>query len=172
MQAFQLKPHDANVLLAMGVLSFLDRNYLQAQKYFEAAIKENPSDHTLWNKYGAALANNLEIPEAIDAYAQALELRPNYVRTLSNIGLGFNNVRRFNEAVPFFLNALQLNPKAVHLWDNVKRSFMNTNRFDLLEKCNRRDPNLFRDEFVLMDPKNLPKPSLEKLYENPLLNNA
>jgi len=33
---------------------------VSAKGYFEDAIKENPTDHSLWNKYGAALANNLD----------------------------------------------------------------------------------------------------------------
>lgn len=114
----------------------------------------------------------MDMSAGISAYEQALELRPNYVRTLTNVGLGFNNIRRFDEAVPYFLNALQFNPKATHIWDYVRRSFMNMNRFDLLERCNLRDPNAFRQDFKLMDPKNLPQPSMEKLYNNPLLNGA
>jgi hypothetical protein len=35
---------------------------------FGQAIKENPTDHSLWNKYGAALSNGLQTKEAIVAY--------------------------------------------------------------------------------------------------------
>ena len=56
------------MLLALGVLSFIRRNFEHAKSYFELAIKENPTDHSLWNKYGAALANSLEFEPAIDAY--------------------------------------------------------------------------------------------------------
>lgn len=48
------------MLLALGILSYIQRNYEVAANYFELAIKENPTDHTLWNKLGAALANNLD----------------------------------------------------------------------------------------------------------------
>lgn len=84
-------------------------------------------------------------------------MRPNYVRTLANIGLGYNNIASFKEAAPYFLNALLLNPEAHHIWDYVRRSFFNMNRFDLVEKINLRDPNAFRDEFQLIDLNNLPK---------------
>lgn len=151
-QAYHLKPKDTSVLLALGVLSFIQRNFNAAKSYFELAIKENPTDHSLWNKYGAALANSLSTQQAIDAYLQALELRPNYVRTLANVGLGYNNVSRYSEAVPFFLNALLINPKADHIWEYLRRSLVNMNRFDLLEKCGKRDPNLFRTEYTLCDP--------------------
>ena len=53
-----MKPKDTHVALALGVLSFIERNFGEAAKFFEDGIRENPTDHTLWNKYGAAMANN------------------------------------------------------------------------------------------------------------------
>lgn len=63
-----IKNNDPNVFLALGVLSFIQRNYKLATNYFETAIKLNPTDHTLWNKYGAALANSLETERGIQMY--------------------------------------------------------------------------------------------------------
>jgi hypothetical protein len=41
------------------------------------------------------------------------------------------------------------------------------NRMDLLDKVNSKDPNLFRSEFPgLIDPSRMPKPSMDRLYEN------
>jgi len=64
LQAHELKPKDSNVALALGVLSFIQRNFKEAARFFEDGIRENPTDHTLWNKYGAACANDLNIQKA------------------------------------------------------------------------------------------------------------
>ena len=56
--ASALKPLDTHVLTALGVLQFIRRDFDKAAVYFERAIKENPIDHSVWNKYGAALANS------------------------------------------------------------------------------------------------------------------
>jgi Flp pilus assembly protein TadD len=56
------------VALALGVLSFIQRNFPEAAHFFEAGIRENPTDHTLWNKYGAAMANSQNIPAALKIY--------------------------------------------------------------------------------------------------------
>ena len=71
----------------------------------------------VWNKYGAALANNMKTDEAMGAYKQALDLRPNYVRTLVNIGLAHNNKFDYLEGAQYFLTALCLNPQAKHIWN-------------------------------------------------------
>lgn len=148
--AFAQNPRDSNLCLAMGVLCFIQRNFAEAVVHFQNGIRENPTDHTLWNKYGAALANNLHVDKAIEVYKQALDLRPNYVRTIANIGLAHRNQARFPESVPFFLNALLLNPQATHIWRYVRSSFLQMNRLDLVEKINFKDPNQFRDEFPLI----------------------
>lgn len=86
--------------LALGILSFLIKDFPGAARFFEDGIRANPTDHTLWNKYGAAMANSKEIDAAIKIYNQALELRPNYVRTMANIGLAHRSEGRFAESIP------------------------------------------------------------------------
>ena len=116
------------------------------------------------------MANNLDTAKAISAYEQAMEIRPNYVRTFVNMGIAQNNAKEFNNAATCFLNALILNPKASHIWNYLRTSFVQLNNIELLEKMQDRNPDAFRDHFQLIDPKTLPKPSLQKLYDNPLLN--
>ena len=146
-EAHRLKPKDTHVALALGVLSFIQRNFADAARFFEDGIRENPTDHTLWNKYGAAMANNLDIQSALKIYHQALDLRPNYVRTLANIGLAHRSIGQYNESMPYFLNALLLNPQAIHIWGYIRSSCLQMNRLDLLEMVNAKDPNGFRGEF-------------------------
>ena len=59
MEAAALKPADTQVLNALGVIQFIRRDFAKAKEFFKTAIKENPMDHTLWNKYGAAMANSM-----------------------------------------------------------------------------------------------------------------
>ena len=55
-------------MLALGILCFIQRNFKKAGTYFEMAIRENPTDHSMWNKLGAALANSIDFKKAIQAY--------------------------------------------------------------------------------------------------------
>ena len=151
-EASAMKPSDTHVLTALGVLQFIRRDFSKAAIYFERAIKENPIDHSVWNKYGAALANSNKTDEARRAYQQALDLRPNYVRTLVNIGLAHNNQAEYLKGVECFLNALVLNPKAQHIWSYVRQACLQADRFDLLEKIEDKNPNGFGPEFNLINP--------------------
>eukprot|EP00347_Sterkiella_histriomuscorum_P009094 403342540 len=170
-KAYQLNSKDSNLCLAMGVLAFIRRQFQEAITHFQNGIRENPTDHTLWNKYGAALANNTDIDQAIQVYQTALDLRPNYVRTLANIGLAMRNRFKFEESVPYFLNALVLNPQAEQVWRYLRSSFLQMNRPDLVEKANFKDANLYRDQYTLIQPGTLPKPNLERVYNHEIWNN-
>lgn len=164
--ALEQKPGDAQVLLALGVLQFIERDYIKAAVFFEQAIREDPTNHSLWNKYGAALAQNLKTTESVEAYQQALDLRPNYVRTIVNLGLAHNNVADFKSAANCLINALILNPHLTHVRTYLQTAFIQMKRYDLVEKLKLNDLQLFKDEFMLIDPNNLQKPSLDKLYAN------
>jgi len=50
------------------------------------------------------------------------------------------------------MNALVLNPNIRHVWTYLRTSILQMNRMDLLEKCEKRDLSLFKDEFMLIDP--------------------
>ena len=88
--------------------------------------------------------------EALLAYKQALDLRPNYVRTLVNIGLAYNNKVEYLEAAQHFLYALCLNPRAEHIWSYFRQSCLQADRFDLLDRIDAKDVNLFAKDLKLL----------------------
>lgn len=64
------------------------------------------------------------------------------------------------------MNALVINPKATHIWSYVRQAALQADRMDLLEKIDSKDPKLFINDFKLCCPENLPKPSMDNLYNN------
>ena len=131
------------------------------------------------------MANNFEADEAINAYKQALEIKPNLVRTWANLGIAHsNNVSgpsccsyrlvaslqaKYREAINFYLSALTLNPNADHIWEYLHTSCVCMNRFDLVTLARNKDPELFRKEFNFLRKNQLPKPTFDNLYEHKLM---
>lgn len=119
-QAAQLMPSgeqmDPDVQVGLGVLFYANEEYDKAVDCFEAALASTEAGvvnsrenlHLLWNRLGATLANSGRSEEAIQAYAKALELRPNFVRARYNLGVSCINIGVLPEAAGHLLGALSM----------------------------------------------------------------
>ena len=59
-------------------------------------MRLRPDDYSLWNKLGATQANAMSCAQAVPCYIKALELKPQYVRALSNLGISYGNMANYN----------------------------------------------------------------------------
>jgi len=130
---------DAELLVALGVLQHLARQYSPAIASFEAALKLRPGDYSLWNKMGATLANNARSGEAVHAYQRALDLKPNYMRAWTNMGIALANTGDYDKSARFYVRALQLNPSASHVWGYLRTSLVCAGRMELLGMLDEQD---------------------------------
>lgn len=119
-RAAQLSPSgesmDPDVQVGLGVLFYANEEYDKAVDCFEAALASTEAGvvnsqqnlHLLWNRLGATLANSGRSEEAIQAYAKALEIRPNFVRARYNLGVSCINIGVLPEAAGHLLGALAM----------------------------------------------------------------
>ena len=99
------------------------------------------------SQLGATQANGGKCQDAIRAYSKALQLKPNYVRALSNLGISFANQDKHKEACQSYLASLKLNSAADTVWDHLTMSLMHLNRSDLVELCKHKDVSYFKNHF-------------------------
>lgn len=147
-RAAQLRPGDPDpdVHIVLGVLYNLNFEYEKAEFCFREALKKRPDDYQLWNKYGATQANARKNEEAAESYIRALEKKPEYTRSRSNLGLAYMSLRDFELAAQCFLGALSIS-NSPHLWRSLNTVFALMRRPDLVELARHKDIELFRDEF-------------------------
>jgi len=163
---------DPEVQIGLGVLLNISEEYDKAVDCFQAALSTRPDDYLLWNKLGATLANSQEPTKAIDAYFRALELNPTYIRARYNLAISSINLGQYQEATEHLLSALALqlqereaslpagiggslhlphevsNVSSSHVWDTLRMTLYMLDRPDLVEKCDVKDLNAFRNEFT------------------------
>ncbi|CAI2168985.1 11802_t:CDS:2 [Funneliformis geosporum] len=162
---------DPDVQVGLGILYNVSEEYNKAVDCFQTALSLRPNDYLLWNKLGATLANALESEKAVNAYFNALEINPLYVRARYNLAMSFINMKEYREAAEHLLAALALqtgeanaitsdelnNDSSFHsvtrgvmssnIWATLKVCCGFLNRPDLENKCDIKDLSAFKQEF-------------------------
>nr|POF03186.1 peroxisome biogenesis protein 5 [Quercus suber] len=127
------------VLLALGVSHTNELEQAAALKYLYGWLRHHP-------KYGT-----LAPPELSDSlyYADALDLKPNYVRAWANMGISYANQGMYEDSIRYYVRALAMNPKADNAWQYLRISLSCASRDDMLEACDSRNLDVLQKEFPL-----------------------
>ncbi|MGH9777631.1 MAG: tetratricopeptide repeat protein, partial [Candidatus Acidiferrales bacterium] len=110
-KALQLDPKlaAAHTARAMALL-YNDRDWLEAEKEFEAALGINPSDADNYNFYALELAMRGRTSDALQKIKQAQELDPLSLRISYVVGALYNVAGRYDEAIAQCRRTLELDP--------------------------------------------------------------
>ncbi|CAG8446072.1 9893_t:CDS:2, partial [Funneliformis caledonium] len=162
---------DPDVQVGLGILYNVSEEYNKAVDCFQTALSLRPNDYLLWNKLGATLANARESEKAVNAYFNALEINPLYVRARYNLAISFINMKEYREAAEHLLAALALQTgetnaitsdelnkdssfhsvaggvMSSNIWATLKACCKFLDRPDLENKCDIRDLSAFKQEF-------------------------
>ncbi|KAF9915224.1 hypothetical protein BX616_006630 [Lobosporangium transversale] len=165
---------DPDVQIALGILFNVSEEYEKAVDCFRAALNLRPDDYMLWNKYGATLANSHNTSSAIEAYFNALNINPSYIRARYNLAIACINLGQHREAAEHLLSALSLQNAgdaarglmvgaastagsqsdggiggmSQNVWETLKMTMYMLGRADLAHRCETtRDLDAFRNEF-------------------------
>jgi tetratricopeptide (TPR) repeat protein len=112
--ALQDDPDNSEALYGLGSVYLQQKKTAEARATFERVIKLPPRyPGTLpnaWNNLGLLSAREGRTDEAIQDFQQALQLDPDHLIALQNLGNAFRQAKRPNDAKATLERALQLNP--------------------------------------------------------------
>ncbi|TYG55643.1 hypothetical protein ES288_D08G000500v1 [Gossypium darwinii] len=94
---------------------------------------------------GATQANSVQSADAILAYQQALDLKPNYVRAWANMGISYTKQGMYEESIRYYVRALAMNPKADNAWQYLRTSLSCVSRNNMVEACDSRNLELLQE---------------------------
>ncbi len=85
--AAKAKPKDVNLLVTLGDTFFDMKRYADAEKWYQAALKEAPGNPTVWMDLGNSyyLRSPKELEKAIAAYRSALKIDAGHEKSLQNL---------------------------------------------------------------------------------------
>ena len=91
-----------------------------------------------FNNLGYALQTLGDSCESIDAFKQAIQLRPNYANALNNLGTAYRKLGYLEEARDSFQKAIQADPAIAEAHVNLGIAFTDICELDLASLCYQR----------------------------------
>ena len=118
LQALSIDANNPDVLRFLGIIYAQRKDYTQALKYLEAAIKVNPQNGIAHSNLGNVLFELGQFEKALNAYDHAIKLAPTYAEAWSNKGNALYELQRYEEALGHHDRAIALNPSYAEAWSN------------------------------------------------------
>jgi tetratricopeptide (TPR) repeat protein len=110
----------AVTLCALGILSWREcRMYGDVETFYRTILDRNPAAWMAQDNLGVVLARTGRLPEAIDHYQKALQLKPDYPETYNNLGNVLAKTGRLPEAIAYYEQAIRLRPASAALLSNL-----------------------------------------------------
>lgn len=115
-------------LLGMG-------NVVEALRYLNKAIRENPDNEMAWNNRGIALSRLGLEDAALKSYEKAIEANPDYEVAWNNKGNVLARLGRYEEALDAYERAIELNPDYKDAWINKGYVLIKLDRYRDAKEC-------------------------------------
>lgn len=99
--ALNIDSSNYRVQTALGTIETNRRNYSEAEKAFQKALKDNPNDATAFHQYGYLLHRMGRSEEGLEMIYKALELDPYSEIINRNVVYRLDNLGRYEDALKF-----------------------------------------------------------------------
>src|SRR5215203_115814 len=115
----------------IGLASFYLKQYREAADAYRQSIKLDPFNSAdAYYALGLVYRDWGKADEEIQAYKQAIRLRPDYVVAYERLGSRYLRSKKFNEAVEIFRQLATLKPGDAIAPNNMGEAFFEMNRFN------------------------------------------
>lgn len=96
-------------------------NYLKAAVLYTQAIKQDPSNHTLYSNRAAAFLNLAKLSKALADAEMTISLNPQWEKGYFRKGCVLEAMERYDDALAAFEAAMQYNPQSAEVSRKIKR---------------------------------------------------
>jgi Tfp pilus assembly protein PilF len=110
------------------------RDYPEAVRYFQEALRRDKKNASIYNKLGLTHLFDGNMDEAKHAFGKAISLKPDYTDAINNLGVAYFNQRRLGSAVKYFRKAIELNETRAAFRVNLGVVLFNQKKIELAMK--------------------------------------
>ena len=101
-----------------------------AKKETTLLIKKFPNNYFLYNLFGAILAGQKKLDEAVIYFEKSIQISPNYADSYNNLAGVLADQKKYDKAIEYFQKAIQINPKLPEAYHNLGKALAEVERYD------------------------------------------
>ncbi|MBZ5546547.1 MAG: tetratricopeptide repeat protein [Acidobacteriia bacterium] len=125
----------------------VEKNFLDAVDYYEAALKKSPNNAALLNKIGICQLMLQRYKEAKKSFERSIKADRKGSNAYNNLGVIYYQVRNYNKAIKQYEKAIALNDDAASYYSNRGAAYFGKRQFDKAaldySKAMEIDPDIF-----------------------------
>ncbi len=121
---------------------------------------------------GNNFIQKVDYEKALDYFEKALDLCPNDISLLNNIGFTYGEMKKYDKAIETYEKSLKIKPSHANTWNGLALSYKKLGKYeDAIRACKKAielDPNDkdFQNNFaIIMEEYHLKDPSKRKNNE-------
>ena len=116
MKALETKPNDLQILIRLGQIKYLQRDFKTALDWFTKAYEIDASNKVVCRYLGLSYYNLSELQKAVEYLKKALEIDPNYTLAMRNLGICYIELKDFDNAIELYNRLAELEPTYKQSW--------------------------------------------------------
>lgn len=135
-----------------------EKNFAEAEKLFQQAVAQNPTNANAFNGLGWSQFNQGMTLNAKEAFEKCLALEPDHAAALNGLGWIAKNQGQTNEALNYWQKAVKTSPNATAALNGLTQTYMELKQYDEAVK--------YYQMWLKVEPTNQQaKDGLEKAHE-------
>jgi len=123
------------------------KNFLDAIDYYRAALKNSPSDASLFNKIGICQLMMQRYKDARKSFEHSIKADRNHADAFNNLGVTYYAMHNYGAAIKHYEKAIALNNDAASYYSNLGTACFGKRLFDKAVQSYARavqlDPDIF-----------------------------
>jgi predicted O-linked N-acetylglucosamine transferase (SPINDLY family) len=130
LKALAKEKNNQDFLLNYANLLSEKREFCDAVKYYQKAIRQQPNDPICFANLAACHNEQSQPLLGLEAADQSIQLKPDYAEAWSNRGNALQDLKRYEEALASHERALELKPDYAEGWSNKGVTLQELKRYD------------------------------------------
>lgn len=125
----------------------VEKNFLDAVDYYQAALKKSPNNAVLYNKIGISQLMLQRYKEAKKSFERSIKADRQHADAYNNLGVIYYQGKNYNKAIKQYEKAILLKDDAASFYSNRGAAYFGKRQFDKAaldySKAMEIDPDIF-----------------------------